>query len=239
MVHEAAVWGLTLSWGFLRGTTDLVPRDARIPLWFESWSENLGGMEGRIRKVAGCAWTAAISPLRVMNRMISGPYFFVAASDHEGVVVKLSLHPVYLDGSQIIPVDSHTERKRASQLIAAGIVPYHPLRMDDFRRVCSSLGAHLGCPIDVPAYRADYLYVEARRAIFEEIRGFMPGRLPEYDAHFDHKRLQTGDTGLQRRFLDGCKLPEAPTVGSVYRDGGLLVQTDLSSLRLLDLDRIS
>ena len=238
MLTEAAARELTLSWGLLRGASEVVPRDASVPLLLDIWSEMLGGVESRITVVTECAWTEALIPLQVLTRLVSGPYLFLAASNREGVVVRLSLHPVYLDATHIIPVDSHTERKRAAQLVVAGNLPYHPLRLDDFRRVCRAIAAYTGRSISAPIYRPDFIYVTAGELIGEEIRGFPPGRLPAYDAHFELKRCSGFAESLGIHCIDGWSLPEPASSALAFAASGLVVATALESLSLLDINQL-
>lgn len=181
------------------------------------------------RHVDGRAWIDAVASLRIHGRCCLGPYLFLAATNAAGRIAKLALYPVYLDAVQVIPVDSHTERKRMAQLARAGARPYKPVRMDHFREVVRRVGKRLGVEIAIPHFRADFAYLEAGILIVEEVCGFAPGQLPAYDSHFERKRRASlkASPGVRHSFCDGWLLPEIGTVSCPYRDGGVPIEVSL------------
>lgn len=227
----ATVRGLGLSVGFVHLPPDLVPDDLTVPLVFETWTEATGGMTARFRPVEGKAWTDAMASLRIFGRPCVGPYLFVALTNPFGQIVRLGLYPVYLDAAQVIPVDSHTERKRVAQLVEMGMRPYKPVRMDHFREVMRRAGRSLGVATDSPQFRADFAYVGGDTLVIEEVRGFAPGQLPAYDAHFERKRQAVSSkasSGVRYSFCSGWLLPEIGAISCPYREGGLAIEVSLS-----------
>lgn len=231
-VEGAAVTrGLRLSFGFLHLPADFVPEDLSVPLVFETWSEVIGGMTARFMPLDGRAWTDALASLRIIGRRCVGPYLFLAVVNAAGKIVKLALYPVYLDAAQLIPVDSHTERKRVAQLVNAGVRPYKPVRLDHFREVVKRAGKRLGVKIACPQFRADFVYLDRDILIVEEVCGFAPGQLPAYDSHFERKRRAASlkaSPGIRYSFSNGWLLPEIGSVSCPYRDGGLAIEVLLS-----------
>ncbi|HTH46790.1 MAG TPA: hypothetical protein VMB21_04715 [Candidatus Limnocylindria bacterium] len=228
----AAERGLALSFGFLCSPPDHAPADAVVSLVFETWSEVIRGMTAMIVPVDGQVWEDAMASLRVLGRYCVGPYFFVAAINQAGLVVKLALFPIYLDAGQVIPVDSHTERKRVAQLVGAGISPYKAVRLDHLREMVKRAGRALGVALPVLQFRADFVYLDGRILVVEEVRGFAPGRLADYDAHFDQKaRLAESNpcSQLRHSVCNGWLLPEPGLVSCPYRDGGLPIQVRLDA----------
>ncbi len=225
--------GLRLSFGLLHLPPDFVPEDISVPLVFETWSEAIGGMTARFMPVDDQAWTDALASLRILGRRCIGPYLFLAATNAAGIIVRLGLYPVYLDAAQVIPVDSHTERKRVAQLVKVGIRPYKPVRMDHYREVVRRVGKRLGVTIACPQFRADFVYLDGDILIVEEVCGFAPGQLPPYDTHFERKRraasLKTSPA-IRYSFSSGWLLPEIGAVSCPYRDGGLAIEVLLSEV---------
>lgn len=229
----AVTRGLRLSFGLLHLPSDFVPEDLSVSLAFETWSEVIRGMTAGFMSVDGRAWTEALASLRIVGRRCVGPYLFIAAANATGKIVKLGLYPIYLDATQVIPVDSHTERKRVAQLVKAGIRPYKPVRMDHFREVVKRVGKRLGVTIAYPQFRADFVYLDGDILIVEEVCGFAPGQLPAYDTHFERKRraasLKTSPA-IRYSFSNGWLIPEIGAVSCPYRDGGLAIEARLSEV---------
>jgi hypothetical protein len=229
--EAATVRGLGLSVGFLHLPLDFVPEDLTVPLVFETWSDAIGGMTAKFMPVDGQAWTDALASLMIIGRRCIGPYLFLAATNAAGKIVKLGLYPVYIDAEQVIPVDSHTERKRVAQLVKVGVRPYKPVRMDHFREVVKRVGKRFGVAISSPQFRADFAYLGGDMLIIEEVCGFAPGPLPAYDSHFERKRqavsLKTSP-GVRYSFSNGWLLPEIGAISCPYCDGGLAIEVSLS-----------
>jgi hypothetical protein len=228
----AAERGLALTFGFLCPPPDHVPDDTVAPMVFEAWSQAKGAMTAMLVPVGDWAWVDAWASLRMLGRCCAGPYFYVAATDRTGLVVKLALLPIYLDAVNVVPVDSHTERKRVSQLVETGALLYKPVRMDHYREVVRRVGRRLGVTMTIPQFRADFIYLQGGTMVVEEVRGFAPGRLLDYDVHFDRKTLRAASDScpnLRHSVCDGWLLPEPKSVSCPYREGGLPIQVLLDS----------
>lgn len=237
-LREAAVArGLTLSVGFLRLPCDSAPEDTWGPLVFDTWSEELGGIKLEAFPVDRRAWIDALSGIRIIGRSCTGPYLFVAAASASGLIVKLSLFPIYVDALQVIPVDSHTERKRAAQLVGSVEPLYKPVRLDHFGTVTKLVEQFLGGSIAPPRFRVDFAYLFGKRMIWEEVRGFAPGQLLSYDSHFDRKQqleAARGSEFLGYHTCEGWLLPELAAVSCPYEGGTLPIEVSLDTLPQID-----
>jgi len=237
-LREAAVaLKLTLSVGFLRLPCDSAPEDILGPLVFETWSEELGGMKIEAILVDHRAWIDALSGIKIIGRACTGPYLFMAAAAASGTMVKLSLFPIYVDAWQVIPVDSHTERKRAAQLVGTVEPLYKPVRLDHFGKVTNLVEQFLGGSIAPPRFRVDFAYLVGSKMIWEEVRGFAPGQLLTYDTHFDRKQqleAARGSEFLGHQVCAGWLLPELSAVSCPYEKGTLPVEVSLETLPQID-----
>ena len=136
--------------------------------------------------------------------LLAPPYLYFAAIEPNGIIRKLRIYPVMADGTFLIPVESGYERAFARFLLRESCVFIKPVLRQD----AVSLLRHYG--IAEPQFlrfRNDFWVVRRRstgRLHFypTELRGYRPGRFPEYDRDIERKRGEVLTWGPDFEFKD-------------------------------------
>lgn len=147
------------------------------------------GLAARIYTVGADVLIAGAGRLRLLSGVLRPPYVVMAAVEPDGRVRHIWTVGIWTDGVHVAFVASGAERIHASEIASSGGVFWVPLVGADMDRL-----AHLFPERDVQVvwqYRPDAIVwpADPRRAkpFVVEVRGFQPGRFPEYDSHFELK----------------------------------------------------
>ncbi len=143
--------------------------------------------------VAPRVWAAAVASIQCMGDPQRAPYVCFAVIEPAGLVRCLRLFPCYCDGKTFNTNDSGSENGFNAHLSGLNHCVVKPVLRGDTNRFFERLSLFRDQPIPRICYRPDYVIIERRagrswRCFIVELRGFKPGQIPAYDAHYELKK---------------------------------------------------